>query len=266
MTAHPAHPTHPAYGELRPVTPVASVLLEHNPGSMTLEGTNTWLLRSPSSRSVVVVDPGYEDEPHLTRVAEVAPVELILITHQHPDHAQGAPWLADRVGAPVRAFDPSLCRDAGPLTDGERIEAAGVALQVLHTPGHTQDSVCLRVFHDGTAAMLTGDSVLGRGTTVISDLGSYLGTLRRLIEEPAGTPALTGHGPELPDVAAVAGEYLAHREQRLDQVRAALAQLGEDATARQVVEVVYADVDRSLWAPAEWSVRAQLDYLRDGGA
>jgi glyoxylase-like metal-dependent hydrolase (beta-lactamase superfamily II) len=253
---------HPAYGELREVTPVASVVLENNPGSMTLEGTNTWLVRAPGAAASVVVDPGYQDEPHLAKVAESAPVELILITHDHPDHAQGAPWLAERLAAPVRAFDPALCRDAEPLGDAETFEAAGLRFHVLHTPGHTADSVCLRAEHDGEVAMLTGDSVLGRGTTVISDLGPYLATLRRLMDEPAGTIALPGHGQELPDVATTAGEYLAHREERLDQVRAALARLGENATARQIVELVYADVDRSLWTPAEWSVKAQLDYLR----
>jgi glyoxylase-like metal-dependent hydrolase (beta-lactamase superfamily II) len=253
---------HPAYGELRQVTPSAGVVLEDNPGAMTLEGTNTWLLRAPGAAACVVVDPGYEDVPHLTRVAEAAgEVELILVTHQHPDHVQGAPWLAARVGAPVRTFDPSLCVGAPPLTDGEVIDAAGLSIEVLHTPGHTDDSVCLAA--DG--AVLTGDSMLGRGTTVISDLGAYLGSLRRLTTVPAGTPALPGHGPELPDVAATAREYLAHREERLDQVRAALRELGPDATARQVVELVYRDVDKSLWAPAEWSVRAQLDYLRTTG-
>jgi hypothetical protein len=75
---------------------------------------------------------------------------------------------------------------------------------------------------------------------------------------------LPGHGPELPDLAVTAAEYLAHREERLDQVRAALRRLGPDASPRAVVEVVYADVDKSLWGPAEWSVRAQLDYLRGG--
>lgn len=256
---------HPAYGVAREVTPVASVVLENNPGSMTLEGTNTWLLRAPDARAAVVVDPGYEDEPHLATVAEAAPVELIVLTHHHADHVQGAPWLARRTHAPVRAFDPGLCRDAPPLREGEEFAAAGLTFQVLHTPGHTDDSVCLRVTHDGGTAVLTGDSVLGRGTTVVSDLGPYLATLRRLIGEPAGTVGLPGHGAELSDVAATAGEYLAHREERLNQVRDALRRLGEDATARQVVELVYADVDRSLWTPAEWSVRAQLDYLRSLG-
>ncbi len=74
---------------------------------------------------------------------------------------------------------------------------------------------------------------------------------------------LPGHGPELPDVAAAATEYLAHREERLLQVRDALEQLGPDAAPRQVVELVYADVDRAVWPAAELSVRAQLDHLRD---
>ena len=247
---------------LRPVTATAGVVLAPNPGPMTLEGTNTWLLRAPDAPAAVVVDPGYEDEPHLTRVSDAAEVELILITHQHPDHAQGAPWLSNRVNAPVRAFDPTLCRDAPPLAHGETIEAAGLTLEVVHTPGHTPDSVCLRVAHAGTSATLTGDTILGRGTTVLTDLGDYLESLRVLAAEPPSTLALPGHGPELQDLPTTAMEYLAHREARLNQVRAALAELGEDATPRQVVELVYADVDQSLWAPAEWSVQAQLDYLR----
>jgi len=253
---------HPAYGVVRPVLPFASALLEENPGSMTLEGTNTWLLRAPAASAAVVVDPGYEDEPHLTRVAAAGEVDLILITHQHPDHAQGAPWLSTRVNAPVRAFDPTLCRDAPPLTDGETINAAGLTLEVVHTPGHTPDSVCLRVTHDGQSATLTGDTILGRGTTVLTDLGDYLTSLRVLAAEPPATVALPGHGPELPDLSRTAKEYLAHREARLNQVRAALSELGEHATSRQVVERVYADVDPSLWPAAEWSVQAQLDYLR----
>jgi glyoxylase-like metal-dependent hydrolase (beta-lactamase superfamily II) len=73
---------------------------------------------------------------------------------------------------------------------------------------------------------------------------------------------LPGHGPDLPDLQAVADMYIAHREERLDQVRAALGALGGDASVRQIVEYVYTDVDEKLWDAAEWSVQAQLDYLR----
>ncbi|MDQ3403849.1 MAG: MBL fold metallo-hydrolase [Actinomycetota bacterium] len=262
--------THPAYGVVRAVTPFASVLLEDNPSTMTLDGTNTWLLRAPGSETCVVVDPGYADEPHLERViAAAGTVESILITHHHADHGQGAPWLANKVGAPIRAFDPALCQGEGPLRHGEVLALAGLDLEVVHTPGHTADSLCFALAHGGTQAVLTGDTVLGRGTTVIAppdgELGQYLDSLRTLAGRPAGTVALPGHGPDLPDLAAVAAQYLAHREQRLHQIRAALAELGQDATARQVVELVYADVDRALWAPAEWSVTAQLAYLRERG-
>ncbi|MEV6829102.1 MBL fold metallo-hydrolase [Amycolatopsis sp. NPDC051102] len=250
--------TAPAYGVLRQVSETASVLLENNPSSMTLEGTNSWVLRAAPDVPAVVVDPGYRDLEHLELLAGAGAVELILLTHFHPDHAEGAPWFAERVGAPVRAFDPALCLDAKSFVDDEVISAGGLSIRVLHTPGHTDDSVSLVL--DGQ--VLTGDTILGRGTTVLHDLGDYLRSLRKLVELPPGTLGLPGHGPELPDLQATAREYLAHREQRLDQVRSALQTLGADATPRQVVEVVYADVDRALWAPAELSVQAQLDYLR----
>jgi glyoxylase-like metal-dependent hydrolase (beta-lactamase superfamily II) len=254
---------HPAYGTLRPVTPLASVLLENNPSSMTLEGTNSWVLRAPGAAASVVVDPGHDDREHLAKLVEAAgEVELVLLTHHHGDHADGAPWFAERVSAPVRAFDPALCLDAGPLCDADRVEAAGLSLRVAHTPGHTADSVCFVVEHDEHTHVLTGDTILGYGTTVLSDLGDYLDSLRVLSDLPAGAFGLPGHGPELPDLAATVREYRDHREQRLDQVRGALAALGPDADARAIVEHVYTDVDPVLWGPAELSVRAQLDYLR----
>jgi glyoxylase-like metal-dependent hydrolase (beta-lactamase superfamily II) len=258
---------HPAYGELRPVTPLASVLLARNPSPMTLEGTNTWVLRAPDREACVIIDPGEDDAEHLGRVAGCGPVELVLLTHRHHDHASGARRFAALTGAPVRALDPSLVLGSEALTGGDVVAAAGIELRVLSTPGHTSDSLSFLLAGPGAEpAVLTGDTILGRGTTVIAHpdgaLGPYLDSLRRLAELPPGTAVLPGHGPELPDAPAVAQQYLAHRQQRLEQVRAALTELGREATARQVVELVYADVDRSLWSAAEWSVRAQLDYLR----
>ncbi|MEO6881443.1 MAG: MBL fold metallo-hydrolase [Mycobacteriaceae bacterium] len=257
----------PAYGELRQASTHAAVLLCDNPSTMTLEGTNTWVLRAPGERGCVVVDPGPDDEAHLQRVAATGQVAAIVLTHRHADHAAGARRFAEITGAGVRAVDPTLRLGSEGLADGDVVAAAGVELRVLATPGHTSDSVCLFLHGDGeSGSLLTGDTVLGRGTTVIDHpdgrLGDYLTSLRRIAALAPGASVLPGHGTELDDAALVAGRYLAHREERLAQVRAAVVELGPASTARQVVERVYADVDEALWEAAELSVRAQLAYLR----
>jgi glyoxylase-like metal-dependent hydrolase (beta-lactamase superfamily II) len=256
---------------LTPVSEFTGVLLAPNPGPMTLDGTNSYVLRAPGSETVVVVDPGPAIDEHLRLLAETGPVELILLTHHHLDHTAGAAEFARLTGAPVRAIDPKLCLGGGtPLTDGERIDAAGLTLEILATPGHTADSMCVRLPDDGAhGAVLTGDSVLGRGSTIIVDpdgaLGPYLESLERLrdLGSPGPVTVLPGHGPVLPDLASICADYLAHRADRLAQVRAALAALGADASAEAVTSFVYHDVDPALRAAAEASVRAQLTYLRD---
>ena len=259
---------HPAYGQLRPVTDTASVLLCNNPGLLTLDGTNTWVLRGPGSDEVVIVDSGPDDDEHIEKVAAVGNISLVLISHRHGDHTDGIDKLVERTGAVVRSVGSGFLRGlGGPLADGEVIDAAGLRITVLATPGHTADSVSfmLDARGDGSGAVLTADTVLGRGTTVIDaesgSLRDYLESLRRL-RGLGGRMVLPGHGPELTDLAAVADMYLTHREERLNQVRNALAELGDDATARQIVEHVYTDVDEELWDAAQWSVQAQLDYLR----
>jgi glyoxylase-like metal-dependent hydrolase (beta-lactamase superfamily II) len=233
---------------------------------MTLDGTNTWVLRGPGADRALVVDPGPLDEAHLQRVADLGPVALILLTHGHPDHVEGAERLSDLLGGvPITAAAHALCHDALPLEAGELggdARDADLTVTVVPTPGHTVDSVCLLVEGALERAVLTGDSILGRGTTVIAtpdgDLGDYLDSLEVLRNYP-GIPVLPGHGPALADCAAAASFYLAHRRARLDQVRQALANGAK--TADDVVAVVYADVDRSLWTAAVWSVQAQLAYL-----
>ncbi|MFL6163651.1 MAG: MBL fold metallo-hydrolase [Jatrophihabitantaceae bacterium] len=255
------------YERLRQVSEVAGVVLADNPSPMTLEGTNTWLLRDdPGRREAVVVDPGPLDEVHLHAVlAAAGSVPLILLTHGHPDHSAGARRLAELTGAPVYALDPAHRHGGEGLAEGAVLGGAGVRIEVWQTPGHTADSLCFLLPAGGpTRAVLTGDTILGRGTTVVAHpdgvLADYLASLRRLAGL-AGVSVLPGHGPELPDAGTAATDYLAHREQRLDQVRAVLAEL-PDASPQQVVERVYAEVERALWPAAELSVRAQLAYLR----
>jgi glyoxylase-like metal-dependent hydrolase (beta-lactamase superfamily II) len=252
-------------------TPFARLLLAPNAGPMTLDGTNSYVLAAPGSSGVVVVDPGPPDEAHLARLMSFGRVELVLVTHHHLDHVAGLDVFHRMTDAPVRAIDPGFCFAAEPLTDSELIRAAGLEIHVLGTPGHTADSACFVLPDDGAyGSVLTGDTILGRGTTIIADpdgaLGPYLHSLGRLraLGAPGPTTVLPGHGPVLPDLAAICAEYLAHRAERLEQVRAALRDLGDDASTESVTDVVYVDTDASVRGAAEASVRAQLKYLREG--
>ncbi len=252
---------------LHRLTPCARVALAPNPGPMTLDGTNSYVLAGPSAAGVVVVDPGPPDAAHLAALTSAGPVSLILITHRHHDHTESAAELHARTGAPVRAVDPVHCHGGVPLQPGERITAAGLSIDVLGTPGHTDDSVSFHLPGDGPApgSVLTGDTVLGRGTTVIAhpdgSLGDYLDSLR-LLAALGPAHVLPAHGPDLPDLTAVCAAYLAHREERLAAISAVLATAGPDASVEAVTDAVYTDIDPSVRWAAERSVAAQLAYLR----
>jgi glyoxylase-like metal-dependent hydrolase (beta-lactamase superfamily II) len=250
----------------------ARCVLAPNPSLMTLDGTNTWLIAEPGSAAAIVVDPGPDDEGHLRRVCALASaagqrVSRILLTHGHRDHSAGARRLAELTGAPVLALDPAQRLGTEGLGPGDVVTAAGCEIRVIATPGHTADSVSLLLAAD--SAVLTGDTVLGRGTTMIArdgSLGDYLGSLdrlRSLADSARLTALLPGHGPLLRQPAATLDYYIAHRAERLAEVEAALA-AGDRAPA-DIVARVYATVDRGLWPYAEWSVRAQLAYLAERG-
>ncbi|ALV43017.1 Zn-dependent hydrolase [Pseudarthrobacter sulfonivorans] len=247
-------------------SPLTAFFLAPNPGPMSLDGTNSYVISAPGASTSVVVDPGPADEGHLRRLADVGPVELILVTHRHADHTAGSQRLHELTGAPVRAADPRHCHRGETLQDGETIHAAGVSIRVLATPGHTSDCVCFHLPDDGPhGSILTGDTILGRGTTMLDypdgRLGDYLESLDRL-EALGQATVLPAHGPVLPSLEAITRAYREHRQERLAQIRAALVRLGGDATVADVADAVYADVDPSVRRAAEMSVAAQLDYLR----
>ncbi|MFI7318208.1 MBL fold metallo-hydrolase [Streptomyces venezuelae] len=274
MTDAAALPGQPRGGVLSgPATTRAVNVLAPNPSAMTLDGTNTWIVSEPDSPLAVVIDPGPQDDAHLSRVIETAEklgkrVALTLLTHGHPDHAEGAARFAELTRTPVRALDPALRLGDEGLAPGDVITTGGLEMRVVATPGHTADSLCFHLPAD--QAVLTGDTILGRGTTVVAHpdgrLGDYLDSLRRLrsltVDDGVHT-VLPGHGPVLEDAQGAVEFYLAHRATRLAQVETAVE--NGHAEASDVVAHVYADVDRSLWPAAELSVRAQLDYLREHG-
>ncbi len=257
----------------------AHCVLAPNANMMTLDGTNTWILREPGASRSVVVDPGPPDEAHLAAVTELAgPVGVVLLTHHHLDHSEAAKQFAEQMGCGVRALDPACRLGSEGLGDGDVVAVGGLEVRIVGTPGHTADSLSFVLPAEG--AVLTGDTVLGRGTTVVAhpdgELGAYLGSLDRLHALAEAREIGTiwpGHGPVIDDALGALDFYIAHRAERLAQVEQAVADLRAqdpeghsegwvtDDLPRRVVEVVYADVDPVLWGAAELSVRAQLAHL-----
>lgn len=269
--------------QLERVAPGVLRIRANNPGPMTLDGTNTWVLHEPESDSAVVVDPGPALAAHAATIRAVLAehglgVEAVLLTHAHVDHSELAHEFAAAVRAPLRAAEPEWSTGA-PLIDQERIPAAGLDMQVLSTPGHSSDSVS---FATGRY-LLTGDTVLGYGTTVVAHpdgrLADYLQSLGRLqgwvaVNDVAAL--LPGHGPVIEDPAGRLEFYVSHRRERLAAVEAVVSELapnvGEladaalDAVVDATVARVYSDVPRHLWPAAALSVRAQVRYLAEDSA
>ena len=263
----------PAFGQMPTVTRLDEVttrVLAANPSPMTLDGTNTYVLHPVGSGVAAIVDPGPDDPAHLAAVESALRDQdtwptAVLVTHHHVDHAAAAAAWADHFGARLHASTPGVAGEWGHvLSDGDHVDLPGLTVEAVATPGHCGDHLSFRL---GTGALLSGDHVLGRGTSVVAhpdgDLTAYLDSLRRVLD--LGPDVLyPGHGPELTeDPDAVVRYYLDHRAFRERQV---LAVLGDGAaTPREVVEVVYADVDEALWPAAEASTRAALDRLDAAG-
>ena len=250
--------------------PLVTRVLAPNPSGMTLDGTNTYLVGEPGSGQAVVVDPGPDDPAHLAAVEEAlaardARCVAVLVTHHHGDHAEAAqPW-GVRFGALVAAADASVAGPGGRVLEpGEQLRLAGTTLGVVPTPGHTADHLAFRL---ESGAVLVGDHVLGRGTSVVThpegDVVAYLESLRRVHD--LGPSALyCGHGPELTeDPSAVIDYYLAHRAFREAQLLAALARGA--GTVDALVADVYAAVPQALWPAAAQSTRATLAKLATEG-
>jgi glyoxylase-like metal-dependent hydrolase (beta-lactamase superfamily II) len=263
----------PAPGELPgtvDLEPLVSRVLAPNPSGMTLDGTNTYVVGHPGSGQAVLVDPGPDIAAHLAAVESVlaardARCVAVLVTHHHGDHAEAArPW-GGHFGAPVAAASGAVAGPRGRVLEhGERLDLAGTTIGVVATPGHTADHLAFRL---ESGAVLVGDHVLGRGTSVVThpegDVLAYLESLRRVHD--LGPSALyCGHGPELTeDPGAVLEYYLAHRAFREHQLLAALA--AGAASVDELVATVYAEVPRALWPAATQSTRATLAKLRAEG-
>jgi glyoxylase-like metal-dependent hydrolase (beta-lactamase superfamily II) len=259
----------PAFGSMPTVArvdEVASRVIAPNASPMTLDGTNTYGIDAGVGRAALVLDPGPDDPAHRRAVdALIADRDLsivgVVVTHHHADHAAAAAAWARSWAVPVIAASAEV---AGPdgrvVAAGDQLAVDELRIRVIETPGHTQDSISLRL---PTGSVCTGDHILGRGTTVVAHpdgtLTQYLDSLRRLLDlGPAAL--LPGHGPHMTqDPAAVLRFHLAHRAFRLDQIRDVVRR--RPATAVEVVAVLYAAYPPVVWPAATTSTLAGFDHL-----
>lgn len=263
----------PAFGAMPRVARLDEVthrVLADNPSPMTLDGTNTYVIAPPGAGVALVVDPGPDDAAHLDAVAGVlddvdAHPIAVAVTHHHVDHAAAATAWAAHWSCPVVASDAEVAGAGGrTISDGDRLDLPGLRVDVVATPGHSADHLAFRL---GTGGLLTGDHVLGRGTTVVNDpdgnLTDYLDSLARTVRLRADA-LYPGHGPALrDDPTAVLHYHLLHREYRLEQILAVLAH--QPSQPHELVARIYADHDPAVWPAAEASTRAALVHLRERG-
>ncbi|CAJ2508821.1 Uu.00g138470.m01.CDS01 [Anthostomella pinea] len=262
--------------EVKRLSPACMRILAGNPSKFTLQGTNTYLVGTGSDR--LLIDTG-EGKPSwlaaLKRVLddEKATVEKALLTHWHHDHTEGVLDLLElSPHTAVYKCDPT--EGQLDIADGQTFEVEGATLTAVHTPGHTTDHMAFILQEEDS--LFTGDNVLGQGTAVFEDLGTYLKSLARMERLVSGR-AYPGHGPMVSDAKAKIAEYISHRHQREVQVLQTLGS-AKDApsmspsdiseqvgawTPMELVKVIYRDVPESLHLPASGGVVQILRKLRD---
>ena len=209
----------------REVAPGIVHLLAPNASSWTYEGTNSYVLGD--AETAVLIDPGCEDAAHheaLRRAGQAGgrTVTGVLLTHDHPDHSDGARALAASLDVPIIAMSPRFADEF--LTDGQVLRFGELAVRVIHTPGHSDDSVCLWMPEQGT--ILTGDTLLGaRSSGVMGTLSELLDSLERLRELVGDREvlALPGHGPAFDHLTKSATRVIEVRTKRIDEVREHIA-------------------------------------------
>jgi glyoxylase-like metal-dependent hydrolase (beta-lactamase superfamily II) len=258
------------------------LVLAPNPGRMTLAGTNTWVVPLESqplsrNRRIAVVDPGPLMPAHLDHIRDAGRIEGIFLTHHHLDHSEAADLLSREFDAPVFAQRDGLATGGSGLVDGQRIRLGPAEFEVLHTPGHTYDSICLhlKIASSSSAVLFTGDTLLGGSATMISrpdgDLAEYLSTLDRL-SSSSDVVGLPGHGAVIPVVAEWATEMRARRERRLamvlEQWRLIVEQDSNRSLSERVTstaEAVYGTEGGVVPEFFERMVIAHLRYLSSRG-
>ncbi|KAI8959513.1 putative metallo-beta-lactamase domain protein [Daldinia sp. FL1419] len=250
--------------EIERLSPAVIRILGGNPSKFALQGTNTYVLGTGPKR--LLIDTG-EGKPSWiaalkrTLEEEKATIQSAFLTHWHHDHTGGVGQLLEH--SPETAIYKNQPTEGQlNISDGQKFEVEGATLTAVHTPGHTVDHMAFVLQEED--ALFTGDNVLGQGTSVFEDLGTYLKSLAKM-EKLVGGRAYPAHGPVLPQASATVAEYISHRHQREQQVLQTLSSVKDRHlwTPMELVKVIYRDVPEALHLPAANGVVQILRKLRD---
>ncbi|XP_065164848.1 endoribonuclease LACTB2 [Atheta coriaria] len=244
-----------------------------NPGPMTLQGTNTYIIGTGKRR--ILLDTGDADVPqyinHLKGVLEHEKVDLahIFISHWHHDHVGGLNDVLELESSkycqvwkfPRKEDDASIKYDH--LKDGQEFSVEGATLRVLHTPGHSTDHAVFQLIEDN--AIFAGDCILGEGTAVFEDLHDYMHSLQAILDQ---NPAVIypGHGNIINDPKERLQYYITHRNQREAQILNVLkAHTGKQFDELELVKEIYVDTPTTLYPAAALNVGHHLSKLLKEG-
>jgi len=270
------------YGKAVDISDSLRCVVASNPSPFTFTGTNTFII---GRGSVAILDPGPDDDAHLDALLHATKGETIshiLISHTHKDHVALTQKLEEKTGAKTYAFsahavtaeeefthienlddsrDRTFTPDT-PLAHNQHIDIGGVTLQVLHTPGHTEDHLCFSVPDEHT--LLCGDHVMGWSTSIIAPpdghMGDYINSLNLLLERTENTYHPT-HGGAVTEPRVLVEHLISHRAKREAAILDLLSK--GQATIPNIVTEVYRGLDSGLFGAAMLSTQAQLIWLQE---